>query len=138
MTSRTELIEKFERRIGHQLPVDYREFLMDGPFPVWKGDCNPENQATYILFSLWDVGRGDYSDLSAIWEERDPDLPDWFLEIAEIYDGVKLGVGLYGDHAGRVYSFTWDTGEPELHSETFKIFLDGLYSDGGSFDERPK
>jgi hypothetical protein len=138
VTSRSEQIERFERKIGYRLTADYRNFLMDGPFPIWDGECDPENQAMHILFSLWDLGRGDWTDLSVIWDERDEALPDWFLEIAEIYDGVKLGIGLYGDHAGRVYTFTWDSGEAELHAESFQVFLDGLYADGGSFDERPE
>ena len=136
MTSRAEQLEQFEQKIGRPLPLDYREFLMNGPLPVWEGECDPENQATYILFSLWDVGRGDYTDLAKIWEERHPELPDWFLEIAEIYDGVKLGVGLDGDQTGQVYSFTWDTGEPQLHSTSFRTFLDRLHAEGGSFDDR--
>ncbi len=123
MKTRTELIERFELKIGRRLPEDYRAFLLDGPLPVWNGECCPENQATYILFSRWDLGRGDDTDLSTIWDERDPALPDWFLEIAEIYDGVKLGVGLYGEHLGRFYSFTRDSGEPEFHASSFRAFL---------------
>jgi hypothetical protein len=137
MAIRAQQIEQFERKIGSRLPADYREFLLTGPFPIWEGECDPENPSTYILFSLWDLGRNDWTDLSAIWDERDELLPDWFLEIAEIYDGVKLGIGLYGEHAGRVYSFTWDDGEATLHAESFTAFLNGLHADGASFDVRP-
>ena len=136
MTTRTELIERFELKIGRGLPEDYRAFLLDGPLPVWEGECDPENQATYILFSLWDLGRGDDTDLSTVWDERDPAIPDWFLEIGEIYDSVKLGVGLHGNHLGGVYSFNWDSGEPELHASSFSAFLARLHADGGSFEDR--
>lgn len=131
MATRLEQVEQFERKIGSPLPADYRQFLLSGPFPVWEGECDPENEATYILFALHDL-----EDLLTSWNEneRDKSLPDWFLEVGEIYDGVKLGIKLRGNQVGSIHTFSWDDGEPTFHADSFQKFLDALYADGASFD----
>jgi hypothetical protein len=135
MPTRLELIETLEQEIGHALPAEYRAFLLAGPLPVWNDEFEPENQATYILHSFHDVGRGDETDLLQVWRERDSQLPDWFFEFAEIYDGVKLGVGLTGPQTGKVYSFSWDSGEEELQADSFDSFLNRLREDEQHWDK---
>lgn len=135
MTNRDTEIEAFEKKIGRTLPDDYRRFLLSGPFPIWDKFGAPRNDATRMLFELHDLGRDDYTDIARIWDERNEYVPEWFLEIAEVSDGVKLGVGLEGRHEGRMYWFTYDDGEAKPMDKTFSEFLQELYDAGGSFDD---
>lgn len=123
MESRQTLVEGFERTIGCRLPDEYRDYLLAGPVPVWTDEEQSENPYTMVLHSLHDFASAtDDITLGSAWEYR-AELPAWFLQIGEVYDGVKIGIGLSGPQVGRVFSFSWDDGEEKEIAPSFNAFL---------------
>lgn len=127
MSDRVAEIEAFERRLGTRLPEGYRRFLLEGPLPVWTEQEVSENPYTELRYSLFDVAAADEDrDLEAAYDDRSPDLPPWFLQIAEQY-GVLIGIGISGpQQQGRVYQWSWDDGEQRELDPTFEAFLERI------------
>lgn len=129
MTTREQLVEDFERTIGQPLPEDYRAFLVAGAVPSWPDEESPENPHTELLHSFYDFEpEDDWRDLASAYENRSPDLPPWFLQIAEQY-GVLIGIGVSGPHRGRVYQWSWDDGEERELAASFEQFLADVRAD---------
>lgn len=147
MVTRNEEIDRLEQSVGNALPPDYRKFLLAGPFPRWTEEERPDSESLYMLFSLYDIDRdlweeSDHGGVVAAWknsewERKEGILPEWFLEIGEIYDGVRFGIKLNGDQAGSLWTYTADDGEATFYANSFQEFLDALHADGASFDGNP-
>jgi hypothetical protein len=128
--TREQLIADFEKKVGHPLPPDFRDHLLAGPHPKRDEESLADDPAAHIRNEIYDLGANDREDISRVWDERVEDIPDWFLEFAEVYDGVKIGVGLHGEHRGKVYSFSWDDcGEVSLDADSFSDFMKKLERD---------
>ena len=116
-----DAVQRFERRLGHELPEDYRRFLLEV-----NGGRTARSHRTFAmqrragrqrdetvpnsLFSLDDTD--DSRDLATAQKHYDPDvaLPDGLLEIG--YDGMggRIALSLLGPHRGQVWYL--DTEDP--------------------------
>lgn len=146
MESRQALVEAFETKIGHRLPDDYRQFLLDGPLPYWSEDNEDDesrgNPFTDMLHSFYDLGvdeEDNWRSLDAWFDTRDPNYPEWYLEIGEQF-GVGIGLSLSDPNRGRVYSWTWDTAfDPETElAASFGQFLQDLRTQETAWNARRK
>jgi hypothetical protein len=108
-------IQAFEDSIGHRLPDDYRQFLLD----VNGGRLDRANRefaqgVVNRLFSLEDT-ENDSSDLAtrASWERASLPSPD-LLFIGHDDGGNTLLLALAGEHRGEVwFQLTGDDARPD-------------------------
>ena len=108
-------VRRFEREFGHELPADYRAFLLDvngghAPnshcvFTLRRGKRQDES----VLNSLYSLNTADESDdLAAVQQQRlDPliKLPEGVLEIGYDGFGSAIVLPLVGEHRGQVWYY---------------------------------
>jgi cell wall assembly regulator SMI1 len=112
-------VRRFEREFGHELPDDYRAFLLEvnGGYAssshcvfTLRRHARQDESVLNSLFSL--NARDDQDDLAMAQKHYNPDaaLPEGLLEIG--YDGMggRIVLPLLGPHRGEVWYF--DTEDP--------------------------
>jgi cell wall assembly regulator SMI1 len=101
-------IRRFERELGHELPADYRAFLLDvnGGRPDRAHRRFPLRKGRTILNSLFSLNDPDDSrNLAAAQRYRKPEdgLPREALEIGYDDVGARILLILAGSHRGEVW-----------------------------------
>jgi cell wall assembly regulator SMI1 len=107
-------VRRFEREFGHELPADYRAFLLEvngGHAP--RSHCvftlrRRARQDESILRGLFSLNApDDQDDLATAQKHYNPDvkLPEGFLEIGYDGSGCPVVLPLVGQHRGEVWYF---------------------------------
>lgn len=124
-------VERLERRIGRELPADYRTYLLerDGGRPVGNDEALKE------IFGV----REDAPDWSNMWDKLDifaDRVPPWLLPVAQDEYGNLFALSLREQDFGSVWFWDHeeeaDEGEPaseeniEQRAESWTAFLAGL------------
>ena len=109
-----EDVRRFEREFGHELPADYRAFLLEvngGNAPcshcvfTLRRRARQDESVLRGLFSL--NASDDQGDLATAQKHYNPDvkLPEGFLEIGYDGFGCPVVLPLVGQHRGEVWYF---------------------------------
>jgi len=107
-------VRRFEREFGHELPTDYRAFLLEvngGHAP--RSHCvftlrRRARQDESVLRGLFSLNApDDQGDLATAQKHYNPDvkLPEGLLEIGYDAFGCPIVVPLVGKHRGEVWYF---------------------------------
>jgi hypothetical protein len=144
------LLAEFEKRIGHPLSVEYREFLLrhNGGTPEPNGfsfslDGVPQEASVMCFFPLRDLSLEKVDDsyeglktwpLHSAWADLQHDLEhlyddessDRLLPIGTDGSGNYLALVLDGSERGRVVFFDHETAERVWLADDFGRFLETL------------
>ena len=107
-------VRRFEREFGHELPDDYRAFLLEvngGTAPhshcvfTLRRGARQDESVLRGLFSL--NAPDDQGDLATAQKHYNPDvkLPEGFLEIGYDGFGCPVVLPLVGQHRGEIWYF---------------------------------
>jgi len=125
-----ELIAQLEGRIGHSLPDDYRQYLLqqDG------GRIDNNTRAVDTVFSL-----GDVPDYASMWDKLgtyQERVPSWLLPVADDSTGNLYAISVRPDDYGSVWFWDHeeeaDEGDPPSEdnitrtAQNWAVFLDSL------------
>ena len=151
-------VRRFEQHLGHELPADYRRFLLDvngGRAPrshrvfTLQRDARRDESALDNLFRLNAPDGQD--DLATAQLYRDPKPPEGFLEIGYDGFGCPLVLPLVGQHRGEVWYFDieddsedragvdwFDRRDVWKLADSFAEFMASLKPLDAVFDQAPK
>jgi cell wall assembly regulator SMI1 len=124
-------VRRFEREFGHELPTDYRAFLLEvngghAPrshrvFTLRRGARQDES----ILRGLFSLNApDDQDDLATAQKHYNPDvkLPEGFLEIGYDGYGCPVVLPLVGQHRGEVWYFDIEDDSEDWPSDRVEWF----------------
>lgn len=139
-------VRRFEREFGHELPADYRQFLLDV-----NGGQAPDSHSVFrirkdetILNNLFSLNAlDDASDLATAQKHYSDDtrLPEGHLEIGYDSFGSRIIIPLAGPHRGEVWYRDIENPRPEGSNprvewfdrrdvakiaDSFREFIEGL------------
>lgn len=136
--AQTQTISEIETLFGHQLPIDYRNFLetYNGGFPdPHKLEISPRQGRTSvdILYGIMDsTSSYDHLDLAKNFNNRKHQMPQGVLSIGHDPGGNYICIALTEDRYGQV--FFYDHEEPNEDAEG-NLTWDNLYLVANTFTD---
>jgi len=129
-----EDINKFEKEIGHQLPSDYKEFLLkqNGGKPSTRRYITKDGaveSSVIMLLPLADIDSANLRRNYLIFNKANL-IPRNLLPIAEAIRMHQICISLYGEDVGAVYHWLADDEDEEIIPS-----YDNMYLIAGSFTE---
>lgn len=145
-------IAAFEKHIGHELPQEYREFLLNhnggrpvpDAFTLTADGREPEEDLVMCFFPLRNLSLGAVEvkameelrtwPLHCAWDDLQNDLENLYeteldppiLPIGTDGSGNYIGLVLSGDRAGAVVFLDHETAEDWTLAPSFNAFVDSL------------
>jgi cell wall assembly regulator SMI1 len=142
-----ERLREFERTIGHTLPEDYREFLLEhnGPvvsplsFKIGVGEGGYEDSIEDGFFGLHD---GHGPSYRTRYLDNPSRFPDGVIPIAHDGMGNYVCIGLSGGERSRILYFNHERNggddlpeDLEPLADSLSEFLDSLFEGDDRYDD---
>jgi hypothetical protein len=137
----------FEAKIGHSLPLKYREFLLKynggKPVPDFFQVPEWEYEETYVT-EFKGLANGKSVDLAGLYDLLDGRLPKGFIAIGSDPGGNQILISLSGPTKGKIYFFDHENEPSEatddvddypniyLVANDFTEFLNNLNTGSGN------
>ncbi len=130
-------IHKFEKEIGHELPDDYKNFLLahNGGEPEFYIFSKNNELGKIVLNTFYGLNiDDDYDDLLNVYHSLKDRIPSQFIPIGDDPGGNQFLLGISSPYNGKIYFWDHNT-ELENYDFTKNELPKNLYKLADSFDE---